>query len=292
MILLQILTYAGPVLFAALGAVLSERSGVLNIGLEGLMLTGCLVAVAVCAATGQPYLGAVAAACAAATLGALFGLFGVVLRRDQVIVGTTINFLALGLTGVLYRAWTSGGTAALTTKTLPVLLGDGAGGINLLTMLALLLVPTLYWLLFRTRLGVTMRAAGEKPAAAAAAGTSIVGLRLRVCVATGFLCGLGGAALSIGISNTFIENMTGGRGFVALAAVVFGRWTPGGVLLAALLFAAADVGQGVLQARGLLPGVPYPVFLALPYLLTLVALAVRGANVQAPAALGEPFEQG
>lgn len=288
---IQSLAYASPLLFASLGEVFSERVGVINIGLEGLLLLGALAAVMASAATGSAWIGVLAALVVGLLGGLLFAWFGVGLRRDQVIVGTTINFLAAGLTGVLYRAWTQGGTQAVTAPSLKPLFGQGSTAVNALTLLALLLVPAAYWLLFRTRFGVTLRATGEVPEAAAAAGTAVNRLRVLVCGATGALCGIGGAALSVGISNTFTEGMTGGRGFIALAVVVFGRWSPLGALGAALLFAAADVTQARLQAAGTFH-VPYPVFLAIPYVLTLLALAFRGAKVRAPAALGSPFEQG
>ena len=282
---LLVVAYAAPLLLAALGEVFSERAGVVNIGLEGLMLTGALAAVIAGGAAGSPLAGVLAAALASGLLGGIFALFAVGMKRDQVIVGTTINFLALGLTGVLFRAWLAKGSLS-KTPTLPAL-----GGINALTVLALLLVPLAQWLLSRTRLGVAIRTAGEKPAAAAAAGYGVNRLRGLSCIVTGALCGLGGADLSIGLGSAFTEEMTGGRGFIALAVVVFGRWSPPGALGAALIFAAADVGQARLQAMGILK-VPYPLFLMLPYVLTLLALALRGAKVRPPAALGEPFEQG
>lgn len=285
--ILQTLTFATPVLLAALGAVFAERAGVVNIGLEGLLLVGALVAVLVSAATGQPYLGVLAAALASMALAGVFAVFAIALKRDQVIVGTTINFLALGATGIFYRALKISGEV----KTLPVLFGDSSTAINAITLLGLLLIPVAQWLLYRTRLGVIVRSAGEKPEAVAAAGIFVNRLRVLTILATGALCGIGGAALSIGIANTFTEEMTGGRGFIALAVVVFGRWNPLGVLTAALLFAAADVWQTRLQAQGTLH-IPYPIFLALPYVLTLLALAIRGAKVKPPAHLGEPFEQG
>ena len=286
-LILQTLTYAAPVLLAALGAVFAERAGVVNIGLEGLMLTGALAAALITAATGQPYLGVLAAALAGVALAAIFALFGIGLKRDQVIVGTTLNFLALGLTGVLYRSVKTMGEI----KSLPTLFGDGSSAINALTLFALLCVPVAQWLLFRTRLGVMVRSAGEKPEAVAAAGVFVNRLRTVTVLATGALCGMGGGALSIGIGNTFTEEMTGGRGFIALAVVVFGRWNPLGALGAALIFAAADVWQTRLQAQGTLH-IPYPLFLMIPYVLTLLALAIRGAKVKPPAHLGEPFEQG
>jgi simple sugar transport system permease protein len=298
---LQTAAYAAPVLFASLGEVFSERAGVINIGLEGLMLAGALASVVAATATGSAMDGIVAAMAAAALAAALFALFGVVMRRDQVIVGTTINFLALGLTGMLFRAWTTAGVpGGRPLPSLAPVAGQGAATIDGLTLLALLLVPVAHWLLFRTRLGVTIRAAGEVPGAAAAGGASIPRLRTVICLLAGALCGLGGASLALGISDGFTEGMTNGRGFIALAVVVFGRWTPFGALGAALLFAAADVLQARLQATigiqtwlaSLHMGETYPFFLAVPYVLTLVALAVRGGSARAPAALGQPFEQG
>ncbi len=296
----QTLTYAAPLLLAALGEVFVERAGVVNIGLEGLMIAGALAAVVASVVTGSPWFGVGAALLAGLVLSALFALFGVGMRRDQVIVGTTINFLALGLTGVLFRAWTGVSGTVPTAPTLTRVFGAGPTAVNAVTLFALALVPLASWLLFRTRLGVTLRAAGETPEAVAAAGSFVGRLRVVTVVAAGALAGLAGADLAIGINNGFTENMTGGRGFIALAIVVFGRWTPAGALGASLLFAAADVAQAQLQAvpavqaavARLGVGDTYPLFLALPYVLTLVALAVRSATNRAPAALGQPFEQG
>lgn len=288
---LQSLAYATPLLFAALGELFSERVGVINIGLEGLMLVGALAAVMGSAITGNPLIGLLCAIVAAMFVSSLFALFGIGMKRDQVIVGTTVNFLALGITGMIYRAWTKGGAATVPAKTIPALLGNGTMSVNALTLFALLLVPVAHWLVYRTRFGVTVRATGEVPAAAAAAGSRVNVLRTGITLLTGALCGCGGAALSIAISPSFTEGMTSGAGFIALAVVVFGRWTPFGALGASLLFAAASVVQARLQAAGVF-SVPYPLFLMIPYVLTLLALAVRGARVKAPAALGQPFDQG
>ncbi len=283
--LLLAVAYAAPVLLCALGELLCERSGVVNIGLEGLMLVGALTAVIVTVTTGQPILGALAALLASTALGGVFAFFAIGLKRDQIVVGTTLNFLALGITGVWFRAWLKTAKTS-TATTLP-----GWEGWSFLTVLALVLVPVIHLVLSRTRLGLALRASGEKPEAAAAAGYDVSRLRAMACLCCGALCGLGGAALSLSLSNAFTEEMTGGRGFVALAVVVFGRWKPLGVLGAALLFALADAGQARLQAMGFFK-VPYPIFLMLPYVLTLLALAIRGAKVRPPAALGEPFEPG
>lgn len=291
-ILAQTLTASAPVLLAALGGVWGERSGVVNIGLEGLMIVGALTAVVVGVATGSALLGVLAAFLAGVLGAALFGLFAIVLRRDQVIAGTTLNFLALGLTGVWYSAWLDGPGVGKTAPGLKPLVGQGGGGLNALTLFALVLVPVAYYLLFRTRLGLIVRATGEVPSAASAAGGRVNVIRFLVTLVVGGLCGLGGAALSIGIGNSFTEGITGGRGFIALAVVVFGRWNPWGVLGASLFFAAADTLRLTIQAKQLFPNIPYPLFLMIPYVLTLVALAVRGAKGKPPAALGTPFEQG
>ena len=290
-ILTQTVAAATPVLFAALGGVFGERVGVINISLEGLMVLGAFVAVVVAVVSGSPLIAVLAAFIAGVIGAALFGLFAIKWQRDQVIVGTTLNFLAFGLTGVWYRAWVSGFGAGKVAPGLPNVIGTGAGGVNALTIFAFALVPVAHYFLFRTRLGLTLRAAGEVPEAASAAGGRVNRLRYVTTLFVGGLCGLGGAALSIGIGNSFTEGITGGRGFVALAVVVFGRWSPVGAMGATLLFAAADVVQFTLQARGTFPRVPYPLFLAVPYVLTLVALAVRGARGKPPAALGTAFEQ-
>lgn len=281
----QWLAYAAPVCFAGLGGLISEKAGVVNIALEGQMLCGALAAAAVAALVGSPFLGAIAGALAGAAAAGIFATLAVGLRRDQVIVGTTLNFLALGTTGVLARTLLKANPKALDAPSLPHLLG----ALDPISLLALLLVPALWWWIHRTRAGVVLRAVGERPAAAAAAGTHVNRVRALASVVCGLLCGLGGAVISTGISNNFAEEMTAGRGFVALAVVVFGRWTPQGVLGGALLFAAADMLQTRLQAAGTID-VPYPVFLAMPYLLTLGALALRGNRSAPPAALGEPWE--
>jgi ABC-type uncharacterized transport system permease subunit len=282
--ILQLMTYAAPVLFASLGGLIGEKSGLVDISLEGKMLCGALAAAAIASATGNPIWGVVAAAVAGAALSIVTAAFAIAQRRDQVIVGTTVNFLALGLTGVLARSWTKANPDALTAESLPRWIGP----VDPLTLLGFVLVPLLWWFLQRTSAGIVLRTAGERPAAAAAAGIRINRLRTGASLACGALCGLGGACISIGIANNFAEEMTAGRGFVALAVVVFGRWSPLGVLGASLVFAAADMLQTRLQAAGTLD-IPYPVFLAVPYVLTLLALAARGSRAKPPAALGEPW---
>jgi len=281
----QWLAYAAPVCFAGLGGLLSEKAGVVNIALEGQMLVGALAGAAVAALTGNPWLGVAGGFVAGAAAAGIFALLAIGLRRDQVIVGTTLNFLALGTSGVLARAMTKANPQALTAPSLP----HAVAALDPVSLASLALVPILWWWIHRTRAGVALRACGERPAAAAGGGFHVNRIRTLATLACGALCGLGGTVLSIGISNNFAEEMTAGRGFVALAVVVFGRWTPQGILGGALLFAAADMLQTRLQAAGTID-IPYPVFLAIPYILTLGALAVRGSRANPPAALGEPWE--
>jgi general nucleoside transport system permease protein len=285
---LQTLTTLTPILFAALGGVYSERVGIVNISLEGMMLTGAFVAVILATLTGNPLLAVLIAAITSGVMGLIFALFGIVWKRDQVIVGTTINFLALGLTGVFSRALqkTLQGREATPLPTIHIF---GNGTLHLLVFVCLIFVPVLAYVLYKTRLGVIVRTLGEKPTAAAASGTNVIRGRVLATIFCGMLCGLGGAALSIGTtSSAFVENMTGGRGFIALAVVVFGRWSPVGALGAVLLFAGMEALSNQLQVSGSLK-LPYPLLLAFPYILTLAALALRGNKTVAPAALGQEF---
>ena len=288
---------AAPLLLAALGEILVERAGVINVGIEGAMLTGAFFAFLVGHHTGSPWAGAAAAGLAALVIGALLAVLVVRLAADQVVAGMALNLLALGVTGVLYRAAFGATGASLSTATLPLLpvplleylplLGKAVFAQNALGYLALALVPASAWLLFHTRLGLVLRACGENPEAAEAAGANVRATRFLAILAGCILAGLAGAYLSVGHANTFVEGMTRGRGFIALAVVTFGRWHPAGAAAAALLFGAADALQYQFQARGL--PIPYQFFLALPYLATLAALSVRCRQAPAPAALGVPY---
>lgn len=281
----DVLTYAAPVGLACYGAVLSERSGVVQIALEGMMLIGALAAVIVASITNQPYLGLVAGMLAAALTAALHALFSLTMRSDHVIVGTAINFLSLGVTGVLSRSWNKQYPHILHSETLPPLLF----GTNLVTLAFILLCPTLWYVLNRSRLGLRISASGELPNAVTAAGYSVLATRFGATIACGLLCGAAGAALSIGISNNFTDNMTASRGFVALALVVVARWSPIGCLFATLAFASMDVTQAQLQATGKL-SIPYPILLAAPYICTLLALAFASkTNMRSPKYLGTNY---
>jgi simple sugar transport system permease protein len=285
------LALGAPLLLAALGELVSERAGVLNIGVEGLMLIGAFAGMLGCWTTGSPLAGMVAACAAAAAMGALFGLWVIVLDADQVVAGAAINLLALGLTGVAYRAVFGVTGAALTVTTFePLAIGGDLPWLAPLRQplpvyLALVLVPVVWFLVFRTSFGLSLRAAGESPHAAESLGVRVTAVRWIAVLLATVLAGAAGATLSLAYSNTFVEGMSAGRGFIALAIVVFGRWRPLGVLGGALLFGLASAGQFQLQAAGIV--VPYQLLLMLPYVLTLAVLALASRAGDAPAALAQ-----
>jgi len=289
------LALATPLLLAALGELISERAGVINIGVEGLMLTGAFAGFLGCWITGSPLVGMVAAGAAAVLLGLVFALLVVGLDADQVVAGAALNILALGVTGVAYRAVFGVTGAALTVTTFPPLAigGDNAWLAPLRqpapVYVALVLVPLVWVVLARTRLGLALRAVGEAPAAAASLGVRVAAIRIGALLVAALLAGAGGGYLSLAYSNTFVEGMSAGRGFIALAIVVFGRWRPLGILAGALLFGAASAGQFHLQAAGV--AVSYHLLLMLPYVLTLAVLALATGTAAAPAALGRRREE-
>ncbi|MHB8635954.1 MAG: ABC transporter permease [Fimbriimonadaceae bacterium] len=270
--LIAVLPYAAPVAFAALGETVGERTGVINIGLEGTMLIsayGGLFGATHChGALALP--GGLALACLLGMLLAVgSGLFTILLDADQVVVGTAINLLALGVTGTLFRA-AYGRTGALLS--VPVL--SRVGGVDLALIALLAAVPAVWFLLHRTRWGLAARSIGEYPNAAQAAGYSVTRIRMQAAVLGGALAGLGGGYLVLGTTGGFTENMTSGRGFVAIALVTFGRQNPFLVFGAALLIGYLDALQLHLQAAG--SGLPREFLLALPYAVALLVLVVAG----------------
>ncbi len=284
------LALAAPLLLAALGELLTERAGVLNIGLEGLMLIGAFAGMVTCWMTGSPVAGMLAAGVAAALAGALFALWVVTLDSDQVVAGAALNILAIGVTGVAYRAVFGTTGATLTVRTFePLALAADSALLAPLRQpvpvyLALTLVPVMWLTLFRTRVGLRLRAVGESPEAAESLGLDVARIRWTAIVVGSVLAGAGGGYLSLVYSNTFVEGMSAGRGFIALAIVVFGRWHPAGVLAGALLFGVASAAQFQFQAAEI--EVSYHLMLMLPYLLTLAVLALRPRSRNAPASLG------
>jgi ABC-type uncharacterized transport system permease subunit len=285
---------ATPLLLAATGETLAERAGVINLGIEGMMLAGALAAALGATAAG-PWTGVALAVLAGMALAALFAAVAIGARGDQIITGTAVTLGAIGLTGTIYRRAYGTAGAGLDLPTLPVIPVPGLADIPVLgpalfqhpapTYLAVLALPLVWWFLFRTRPGLALRATGESEADARAAGVRTRRMRAWAVVTGGGFAGLAGATLVLAQVGTFAEKMTAGRGFVAIAIVVLGRWHPAGVGLAALLFGAATALQFLFQSLGL--DVPYQLFLMLPYGLTLLALAGLVGRVRAPGDLGK-----
>jgi ABC-type uncharacterized transport system permease subunit len=270
------LRIATPLLFAATGELLAERAGVLNLGIEGAMLAGALAG-ALAGSYYGPEAGVVAAIVAGMLSGGVVAVVAVRFRADQVITGTAVTLGAVGLTGAVYRATLGSGRSELTLETL-----DAPW---ILTLIACAAVPLCHYALLRTRWGLALRATGEDRQAAAANGVPILRVQTTALLLAGAFAGLGGAVLVLGQVGSFAEKMTAGRGFVAIAIVVLGRWTPFGVLGAALAFGALQALQYLLQGMGF--DLPYQLFLVLPYGLTLLALAGVVGRARAPAGLGK-----
>lgn len=288
---------AAPLAMAALGETLSERAGVINIGLEGSIIAGALGGALGALVSGDPYLGVLAGILAGVLLAALFGWVAVGMGADQIIAGTAVTLAGLGLTGIVYQEVFGTTGTALTLPTLsawriPVLSDIPLVGPALFSQAptvyaTALLVPVTWWALFRTGWGLTVRAVGEAPDAADAAGARVKRVRWVTVLIAGGLAGMAGAHLALAHTGTFAEGMSAGRGFIAIAIVALGRWNPAWVAGAALFFGAASALQFTLQSLG--TGIPYPVFLALPYVLTLLALAGGVGRSRAPRALARPW---
>ena len=276
------LLLAAPLLLAATGELLLERSGSIQIGLEGTMLAGAWVAFAAGRAGLPPGAGLLAAALAGLAAGLLFALFAVARRADPILVGTVWNLLALGATAFAYRLAAGETGSVLAVASLP----RGVLGIPDAVAAAFLGPLLLHVWLSRSRAGLRLSAAGENPEALRSLGLSVVAVRSGAAAASGVLGALGGAVLVLTISPTFVEGVTAGRGFLALALVVFARWRPLALLPAALLLGGVTALQYRLQAGGL--GLPYAFFLALPGLVALAALALASSRGGAPKALGSP----
>ncbi|EYD70678.1 ABC transporter permease [Limimaricola hongkongensis] len=302
---------ATPLLLACLAGLFSERAGIFDIGLEGKMLASAFLTAAVAAVTGSVLVGTVAGIGAALMLAGIHGLASITFRGNQLISGVAINFLAAGLTVVVAQSWFGqggrtpqlSGNARFETIDLPLaaemrdipifgpIYAELISGHTLLVYVGLLMVPLTWWVLFRTRFGLRLRAVGENPAAVDTAGVSVVGLRFAAVAICGVLTGLAGAYLSTGLQAGFVKDMTAGRGYIALAALIFAKWRPWYALGACLLF-------GFLQAIALRPDViegtlgfevGVQLLDALPYILTVVILAGFVGRAIPPRAGGEPY---
>jgi general nucleoside transport system permease protein len=295
------LRFATPLAFAAMGGIFSERSGVVNIGLEGMMLAGAFFGIMVAAETGQWELGILGAMAAGGALALVHAVFCIHLQADQIISGFAINFLALGLTGYLFRSvYGDRGTPELPERIPDVRLaliddipfiGDIFGQLNLMIWLMIFTVILSWVVLFKTPLGLRIRSVGEHPRAADTVGISVFKIRYAAVITSGILAGLGGAYLSFGFGNAFNENMTVGRGYIALAAVIFGNWRPFGAFGACLLFGFSSALALRLQGSPLLPSdiASGNLLQTLPYVLTLIALVGVIGRSRGPAAAGRPY---
>lgn len=291
------LRFATPLAFAAIGGVLNERSGVVNIGLEGMMLAGAFFGIWAAAWSGSWVVGVLMAMVFGGLFALIHAFFSIHLRADQIVVGFAINFLALGLTGYLFRSiYGTQGTPSDVDRVPDVKLpaffrdipfiGDIFGQLNLMIWLMLALVIVAWIALFRTPVGLRLRAVGEHPRAADTVGVNVYLVRYAAVVASGMLAALGGAYLSIGFTGTFNENMTAGRGFIALAAVILGKWSPLGAFGACLLFGFGFAISIPLQREA---DISANLLSTLPYVLTLIALVgVIGRSIP-PAAVGRPY---
>ncbi|MFN2307411.1 MAG: ABC transporter permease [Paracoccaceae bacterium] len=302
---------ATPLLLACLAGLYSERAGIFDIGLEGKMLAAAFVAAAIASVTGQVYLGLLAGVGASLLLSAIHGVASITFRGNQLISGVAINFLAAGLSVVIAQSWfrQGGRTPQLSGEgrfrsiTLPFaeslsgvpvlgpIYAELISGHSILVYVAFLTVPLTWWLLFRTRFGLRLRAVGENPAAVDTAGVSVIGLRFAAVGICGILCGLAGAYLATGLQTSFTKDMTSGRGYIALAALIFAKWRPWHALYACLLF-------GFLQVIPLRPDLITntlglrlngQLLEALPYILTVVILAGFVGKAIPPRAGGTPY---
>lgn len=301
---------ATPLLFACLAGLFSERAGVFDIGLEGKMLAAAFLSASVAAVTGSVWLGVLAGIFASLLLSGIHGLASITFRGNQLISGVAINFLASGLTVLLGQKWfgLGGRTPPLTgagrfeTITLPFadaiaplpfigpIYADLLSGHSALVYLGIACVPASAWLLYRTRFGLRLRAVGENPAAVDTAGVSVIGIRFTAVAICGVLCGLAGAYLALGLAAGFGKEMTAGRGFIALAALIFAKWRPWYALGATMLFGFLEaVGNRFPSIDLGLFAIPSQFVQALPYIITVVILAGFIGKAKPPSAGGEPY---
>lgn len=293
-LLFSSLRLATPLIFAALGGLFSERSGVINIALEGLMLAGAFTAAVVTYQVGNPYIGGLAGVGAGAFLAFVYAVACIKFEADQVVAGMAINFLMIGLPALISGAiYDSAGSTPQIEKIFQ--LPDFYNRISLATIVALALVPVCWWIMYKTPFGLRIRATGENPDAAETAGVNVIRLRYIAVTISGVLAGLGGAYLSIGQSSLFTRNMTAGRGFIALAALILAKWRPVPVLGACLFFGLTEALsiqiQGASWARIGGEEIPVQFIQIIPYLLTIIVLAGFIGLSRAPKALGIPYSK-
>lgn len=291
---------ATPILLAGLGLLIINRSGLMNIGAEGTMLIATLVAVVGSHFTGSVWFGLLSAMAAGALFGLLFAFLTVTLRANQVVVGAAINVLGSGLSATLYRVIFGVSTTLASVDTFTVwkvpllcdipLAGEAFFSHMPIVYIAFLLVPLLTYFMFRTQAGLNLRAVGENPKVADTLGINVYRMQYIASMIGSVLMAAGGAFLSTGLLKSFSEEMVSGRGYIALAAVIFGRYKPGGIMAAALVFMAGTVAANILMVAK--SAIPYNFLTMIPYILTIIALAAFAKSSAAPASLGKPYKRG
>lgn len=296
-VLLTIVTASTPLLLAALGELVTERAGVLNLGVEGMMVMGAVAGFAAALTTGSPHLGILAAAAAGALLAVPFGVLTLNLVANQVATGLALTLLGLGLSGLIGERFVGQPGVRLQKLQIPGLtdipfVGPLLFGQDILVYLSIVLAVVVSWVVFRSRTGLILRAVGDNHASAHALGYSVIRVRWAAVLFGGALSGLGGGYLSLAYTPQWIENMTAGRGWIALALVVFSSWLPSRLVIGAYLFGAVTILGFFVQGLGV--GVPAQLLSSLPYIVTIAALVVistrRGrARADTPACLGQPF---
>lgn len=292
LLLVAAVALAAPLLITALGELISETAGVLNIGIEAMMLVGAFTGVVGATLSGNLLIAFLAALAGGAVVAVLQGAASFHFRANQIVVGIVLNILALGATTFLLMSVLGSGVGKAVTLdrvAIPVLseiplVGRALFNQNIVVYVAFLLVPLVWWTLDRTAFGLRLRSVGERPVAAASLGINVLRVRWVALLICGGLGGVGGGLLTLGGLGVFTPNVTAGRGFIALAAVVFGRWRPMGTLVAVLLFSVADAFQIRAQTLGI--PVPYQLLVALPYIVTILALVLFVSKMRPPAALG------
>jgi general nucleoside transport system permease protein len=289
---------ATPYLFAAIGETFAQTSGVLNLGVEGIMLMGAFSGFYVASTTGSPWLGLLAAALTGILLGLLMALVSVTLKAEQGISGIGLSLFGLGLSSLLFEKLSGSSAISIDgfgSAPIPLLskipyLGSTFFDHNVLVYAAFLMVPVAAYVLNRTTLGLKIRAVGQHPQAADSLGISVARIRYLTVTFGGMMAGIAGASLSLGLIKLFQENMTNGMGYIAVALVYFGGWRPTGVLAGSLLFSFVNAFQLWLQVKGI--KLPSNIALMLPYILTILALTFAVNRARQPAALSHPFERG
>ncbi|MEX0299763.1 MAG: ABC transporter permease [Kordiimonas sp.] len=307
------LRIATPLILTALAGLVAERAGIVDIGLEGKMLASAFAAGATAAVTGSPWLGLLAGILSSVVLALLHAYVSIAQRGNQIVSGMAINIAVAGAAPTLANFWfRKGGQTPLLSDesrfsaiTLPfadtvadvpligALYSDIISGHNLITYLTVLIVPAVAWMLYKTRFGLRLRAVGENPEAVDTAGISVSALRYQAMIIAGVLCGFAGTVLSTGLGAGFIRDMSAGKGYLALAAMIFGKWKPVPTLLACLLFGFVDALQGRLQGieLPLIGEIPVQFTIMLPYVLTVIILAGFVGRIQAPRASGIPYQK-